>query len=329
MITPSIARQFIAGSLMLGAVAHLGCMTKKPEQDNLLELTMTESETRARLRKYVQVLAADIGGRSALRPESLLQSRNYIEGELKSFGYAPAHQEYETYGGTFYNIEAERNGGTKPEEIVVVGAHYDTAGGLPGANDNASGVAATLELARQFAHQHQARSIRWLFFANEEPPYFQGPGMGSYVYAKRCRDRHEKIKAMLSLETIGYYSETPGSQRYPIGFHPGYPDRGNFLGFVSNFRSARLLHQVVTSFRRGTPLPAQSAAAPASVPGIGWSDHWAFWEFGYRAIMVTDTAPYRYPYYHTAEDTPEKLDYGRIAQAVIGLAAAIREISSE
>ena len=130
---------------------------------------------------------------------------------------------------------------------------------------------------------------------------------------------------MLSLETIGYYSEKPGSQTYPVGLHPGYPNRG---GFVADLRSALLLRRVLKVFRRQTSLPAQGAAAPSSLPGVGWSDHWSFWQFGYRALMVTDTAPYRYPYYHTAEDTPDKLDYARIARAVTGLAAAVRELAS-
>src|SRR5205823_5642464 len=148
-----------------------------------------------------------------------------------------------------------------------------------------------------------------------------------YVYAKGCRDRNDKVTAMLSLETIGYYSEEAGSQSYPIGFHPGYPDRGDFLGFVSDLRSAGLLRHALKSFRAATSLPATGAAVPASIPGVGWSDHWSFWQFGYHAIMLTDTAPYRYPYYHTADDTPEKLDYDRLSRALTGIAAIVKEIA--
>lgn len=228
---------------------------------------------------------------------------------------------------TFANIEAEIPGVQHPEKILVVGAHYDTAGNLPGANDNGSGVAATLELAHSFAGSKPGRTIRWLFFANEEPPFFQTQAMGSYVYAKRCRERNENIAAMLSLETIGFYTDQPGSQTYPVGFHPGYPDRGNFLGFVADFQSVLLLRRALKTFRAATPLPAEGAAAPRSVPGIGWSDHWSFWEFGYRGLMLTDTAPFRYPYYHSAEDTPEKLDYARLADAVQGIAAVVHDLS--
>jgi hypothetical protein len=316
-------------ALVTIAVTQESSMSSKRNKHLLSPLSPAEVEIRDRVRKLVQVLATDIGGRDAVRYENLRKAAEYIEDQLRSLGYCPLRQTYTFAGQSFDNIEAESRGKDEAEAIVVIGAHYDTAGGLPGANDNASGVAATLELARQFAHEPQARSIRWVFFVNEEPPYFQTPEMGSYVHAKRCRERKEKITAMLSLETIGYYSDKPGTQSYPIGFHPGYPDRGDFLGFVANFRSAPLLRVALKSFRSATSLPAEGAAAPAAIPGVGWSDHWSFWEFGYPALMLTDTAPYRYPYYHSAEDTPEKLDYERLARAVTGVAAIIRELASD
>lgn len=318
----------ILGSLaMVGGLYRTG-MLGKSDKHVLTPLTPDESNTRDRLRKHVQMLAGTIGGRNAVRYQELGEAAHYIQEQLRASGYYPVRQTYTANSQAFTNVEAELSGTQKSDSIVVVGAHYDTAGGLPGANDNASGVAATLELAAQFAGKAQARSIRWVLFANEEPPYFQTPAMGSYVYAKRCQERKERITAMLSLETIGYYSEKPGTQSYPVGLHPGYPDRGDFLGFVADIRSSLLLRRTLKAFREGTSLPAQGAAAPASIPGIGWSDHWSFWQFGYRALMVTDTAPYRYPYYHSAEDTPEKLDYDRMARATAGLAAAIRELAS-
>jgi Zn-dependent M28 family amino/carboxypeptidase len=293
----------------------------------LAPLTVAEAETRDRLRRHVEVLARDIGGRSAGRYFQLREAAEYIHGQLQSFGYAPERQTYEVDGLAFENISATLNGKAESDKVFVFGAHYDTAGGLPGANDNASGVAATLELAHNFAHEAQTDSIRWAFFANEEPPYFRTPAMGSYVYAKRCRAQRENIAGMLSLETIGYYSEVPGSQTYPLKFHPRLPDQGDFLGFVADIRSALLWRRVVRTFRKNTSLPAEGTIAPAGIPGIGWSDHWAFWQFGYRAVMVTDTAPYRYPYYHTSEDTPEKLDYDRMARAVTGLDAVVRGLA--
>ena len=291
-------------------------------------LTTSELDSRNRIRAHVQMLAETIGGRDAVHYDGLQRAASYIEDELRSHGYMVDRQSFSVAGREFGNIEAEQRGTADPRNIVIVGAHYDTTDGLPGANDNGSGVAAGLELARKFAWQNHGNSIRWLFFANEEPPYFQTPAMGSYVYAKRCRERGERVIAMLSLETIGYYSDESGSQSYPIGFHPGYPDRGDFLGFVADLRSAGLLRRALKSFRNATSLPATGAAAPALIPGVGWSDHWSFWQCGYKALMLTDTAPYRYPYYHTAEDTPEKLDYDRLARAFTGIAAIVNDFGS-
>ena len=296
-------------------------------QHSLTPLTPSEVAIRDRIRSHVQMLAVTIGGRDAVRYDALRRAARYIEAELRSYSYTPEQQLFSAAGKQFENIEAEQRGTEHATNIVVIGAHYDTAGGLPGANDNGSGVAAGLELARMFRNQKRRTTIRWVFFANEEPPYFQTPAMGSYVYAKRCRERGENIVAMLSLETIGYYSDQAGSQSYPLGFHPGYPNRGNFLGFVADLKSAGLLRKAPKSFRGATSLPAEGAAAPALIPGVGWSDHWAFWQFGYRALMLTDTAPFRYPYYHTAEDTPEKLDYDRLARAFTGIAAAVSELA--
>jgi Zn-dependent M28 family amino/carboxypeptidase len=292
---------------VVGGFMYLTNMPGRPRPAALL--TTEEQQTVERLRKHVEVLASDVRGRAS-----------YVEAQLRAFGYEPELHRYDSY----VNIAAELRGS---DEIVIIGAHHDTAGGLPGANDNGSGVAATLELARAYAGNPFKKTVRWLFFANEEPPYFQTELMGSWVYARRCRERNERISAMLSLETIGYYSSEPGSQKYPVGFHPGYPDRGDYLGFVSDVKSAPLLRRVVKAFREGTSLPSQGAAAPNAIAGVGWSDHWSFWQFGYRAVMVTDTAPYRYPYYHTRQDTAEKLDYQSMARAITGLKTVVRRLA--
>jgi len=301
-------------------------MAETRARHSLAPLTVEELSIQRRIEAHVRVLAGDIGGRNAVNVDGLKKAAGYIEAQLRSFGFIPRSQPFSFAGQTFENIEAEKQGSRNPKEMVVVGAHYDTAGDLPGANDNASGVAACLELARLFAGKNHGRTLRWLLFTNEEPPSFQTHGMGSYVYAKRCRERSDDIVVMLSLETIGYYSDVPGSQSYPVGFHPGYPDRGDFLGFVADIKSAPLLRSALKSFRGATSLPAEGAAAPAFIPGIGWSDHWSFWQFGYRALMLTDTAPYRYPHYHAAEDTPDKLDYERLTRAFTGIAAVVADL---
>jgi len=217
------------------------------------------------------------------------------------------------------NIEAVVAGSAAPGEIVVVGAHYDSVRGCPGANDNGTGVAAVLELASRFAGSSRRRTIRFVAFVNEEPPWFQTPAMGSAVYANAARARGDRIVGMLSLETMGYYSDERGSQTYPPPLNLLYPDVGNFIGFVSNVRSARLLRRAARAFTARTPFPMRSAAAPAAIPGVGWSDQWSFWQAGYPGLMVTDTAPYRYPWYHTAQDTPDKISADRLAVVVDGL----------
>jgi hypothetical protein len=162
---------------------------------------------------------------------------------------------------------------------------------------------------------------------NEEPPHFQSTDMGSVRYARRCRERGENVVAMLSLETIGYFSEREGSQKYPFPLSYFYPSQGNFIGFVGNRASRQLVRDVVGSFRTHARFPSEGAVLPAALPGVGWSDHWAFWQSGYPAVMVTDTAPFRNPNYHEASDLPDTLDYDRFARVVAGLEKVIAELS--
>jgi Zn-dependent M28 family amino/carboxypeptidase len=208
--------------------------------------------------------------------------------------------------------------------------------GSPGANDNGSGVAAVLALAQRFAAREAERSptrrtpnktLRFVAFVNEEPPYFLSGEMGSQVYAGRCKERGDKISAMISLETIGYFSDAPHSQTYPSpGLGLLYPKVGNFIGFVSNVKSGALLHRVIALFRQHAKIPSEGASLPAFIPGVSWSDQWSFWQHGYPAIMITDTAPFRYPYYHSSNDTPDKLDYDRFTLVVSGMEKVIQDL---
>jgi Zn-dependent M28 family amino/carboxypeptidase len=273
------------------------------------------------------MLAGTIGERHLWSYGALEQAAQYISTQLTAPGYTPRRQTFELAKLPLSNVEAVLQGTTHGAEIVVVGAHYDTVAGCPGANDNATGVAAVLELAQRFSGRRQPRTIRFVAFVNEEPPFFQTEHMGSAVYANALRSDDERVVGMLSLETMGYYSEERGSQRYPAPMATVYPDVGNFIGFVANVASARLLWRARRAFKRRTSFPLQSATVPAAIPGVGWSDHWAFWQAGYPAMMVTDTAPYRYPWYHTADDTPEKVDYDRLAHVVDGLETVIEAIA--
>lgn len=303
----------------VGALIYLFNMPDVSYHGPLPPLSEEGRHLRDHLRRHVTTLAGTIGGRSVSRYSGLQASATYLKDQLAAQGFRVGEQVFTVQGQEVRNIEVERQGTNKPDEIVVIGAHYDTTGNLPGANDNATGTAAVLEIARYFRDKAADRSLRLVLFVNEEPPYFQTDAMGSLVYARRCRERKENIVAMLSLETLGYYSDEPSSQQYPAGLQAGLPDAANFIGFVSNVSSAQLLRRVVRHFRSTTRFPAEGAAAPDHIPGVGWSDHWSFWQQGYPAVMVTDTAPYRYPYYHTAEDTPDKIDYDRLARVVRGL----------
>jgi Zn-dependent M28 family amino/carboxypeptidase len=281
-----------------------------------------------RLRRHVDALASEIGERNVWRYAALRRAAEYIESELRGCGYPASRQTYEVSRLPVDNIEATLEGSSPAAGLIVLGAHYDTVGECPGANDNGTGIAALLELARRLATAPQQRTIKFVAFVNEEPPFFQTPQMGSVVYANAARARGDQIAGMLSLETMGYYSNERGSQEYPVEAMRGlYPDVGNFIGFVSNEESRELLDRAARAFQSRSSLPLQAAAMPAGLPGAGWSDHWSFWQAGYSALMVTDTAPWRYPWYHTPEDTADKIDFEKLADVVDGLEAAVRAIA--
>ena len=291
-------------------------------------LTGAEVEIQGRLERHVWALAGQIGERSLRRGGSLDEAARYLRGILSGLGLAVEAQEFEVGGTKVVNLESALGGGGPDDEILIAGAHYDSVAGCPGANDNATGAAAVLELARLLAHERLPRTLRFVLFVNEEPPYYLGDAMGSRRYARRCRARGERIAAMLCLETIGYYSDAPGGQRYPFPLGLVYPSTGNFVGFVGNVASRDLVRRCIRSFRRSTAFPSEGVAAPGWMAGVGWSDHSSFWEQGYPAVMVTDTALFRYAPYHTTEDTPEKIRYGCMARVVAGLARVMSDLAT-
>ncbi len=284
-----------------------------------------ERALEANLRVHVAAVASR--EHNLEHPAELEAAARAIERALERLRYTVAAQRFATGLGEVRNIEVEIPGGARRDEIVLAGAHYDSVSGAPGANDNGSGVAALIELARLMRGAALERTLRLVWFVNEEPPYYKGEDMGSRRYARRSRERGERIVAMFSLETIGWYSEQPGSQRYPFPLGLFYPSRGDFLAFVANLGSRTLLHEAIAAFRRRAEFPSEGVAAPAFIPGVDWSDHASFWEQGYPALMLTDTAPYRYPFYHTAQDTPDKVDYARLARVVHGLQGMLIELA--
>ncbi len=274
------------------------------------------------------VLATEYSGRSVFHPSRYEASAAYLFGRLADAGLEPRREAFRTrdIGAPSVNIVADIPGTSAADEIVVVGAHYDAVMGQPGADDNASGCAAVVELARML--EPGARTVRLVLFANEEPPHFMTGDMGSHVHAEAASAAGERIVAMVSLEMLGYYDTTPGSQKYPPGIGMLYPDTGDFIAFVGLTRDRGLVKRAVGTFRETTAFPAYGAALPAGVPGVAFSDHWSFAEFGYPAIMATDTAMFRNPHYHRDTDTPETLDYERMARVTEGIARVVAELAS-
>ncbi len=308
------------GGLALAVGATLGYMIAMPGASYagaLPPLTGEERSLAERLQAHVEQLAKSERNRDLATPA------RYIAQAFERHGLAARMQAFESGGRTVHNIEVQAAG----EALVVVGAHYDTVPGSPGADDNASGVAALIELAALLGPERLP--IRFVAFANEEMPYFLGDEMGSFASARRSRERGEKLRAMLSLEMLGYYRDAPRSQSYPPPLGLFYPDRANFIAFVGDLGARSLVRQVVKSFRKNAAFPSEGVAAPSFVPGVTWSDHWSFRRHGYPALMVTDTAFNRYPHYHLPSDTPEKLDYERLARVTLGLVGVLRELATE
>lgn len=321
----------VYGTLILGVLAYGAFATWMPGtsfQGDRPPPTPAERELESRLRAHVDALATIIGPRNVDRDGSLPRAREYLEGVLRSWTSTGAHlslEDLEPAGAGAQNIVFEVTG--KGPSIVVVGAHYDSCDTSPGANDNATGVAATLELARAFASKPAPSTVRFVLFANEEPPFFKYPGMGSRATAQNAKRRADPIVAMLALETIGFYTDEPDSQHYPWPVGLLYPSRGNFLAFVGDLGSRSLVYEAIDAFRKSTPFPSEGAALPATFPGVDWSDHWSFRQAGYPAIMITDTAVYRDPNYHKVTDTAEHLNYDALARVAAGLEMVVRHLA--
>jgi len=321
-----------AAIVLLVVIATVGwwTMIRMPGESYHGELPAADDDLTSlaeELRRDVEHLSVKIGERNVYnRPEALQQAADYIAAQFVAAEYEVRRQEYRVSDCDCHNLEVEIRGTREPENIVVIGAHYDTVHGVPGANDNTSGAAAVLVLARRYSGRKTNRTLRFVAFVNEEPPYFQTRKMGSWVYARECRQQGDNVVAMLSLETIGYYSDRPGSQQYPAPFGLLYPSEGNFIAIVGNTGSRDLVGQVVATFRRSEKFPCEGGALPNAIPGIGFSDHWSFWQEGYPAAMVTDTAMFRYPYYHDPEDTIDKIDFDRTARVVRGLVHVIADL---
>ncbi|MEO5773308.1 MAG: M28 family peptidase [Sphingomicrobium sp.] len=319
----------ITAVIFMAPVLLFFWMTATPGRSfsgTLPPLTAEQSGLAVRLRTHVTAIGSK--PHNMEHPAALEEAAQYLERQLHSLGYLVHRQQ--VLAGT-RNLEVVVEPLEPSASTLIVGAHYDSAYDAPGANDNGTGTAAVLELARSLANVRGKAPVRvrLVLFVNEEPPHFQREGMGSLTYARALRRSGERVDGMLSLETMGYYSDAPGSQLYPFPLSLRYPDNGNFIAFVANLHSRPLERRALASFRKRAAFPSIGGAAPAFVQGIDWSDHWAFEQNGFNAIMVTDTAPFRYPYYHSPSDTPGKVDYARLSRVVRGLDAVIRTWQSD
>ncbi len=286
-----------------------------PTSDNLVQAKIEETEKN--LKAHVEVLAGVIGERHQQQPESLNTAISYIEHVFANHGYGINR---EIFDGKYFNISAKLNGKETGRKIII-GAHYDTVWLSPGADDNASGIAVLLELSNLLADQHLNRSIKFIAFANEEQPFAETDLMGSRHYAVNAIQNQEKIDFMISLEMMGYYSSAKGSQNYPKPLNWFYPDTGNFIAMVSNIPSATVLMRALRAYRAENLYPVQGLMMSEKlVPDIRRSDHAQFWDQGIPALMVTDTAFYRNPNYHSVGDLPRTLDYHSMAKVTHSLA---------
>ena len=331
-------------------VLQAGCATRHPGNRAAPE---SPAWVEANLRTVVWKLAGEIGERNLYRPENLERSATWIEQHLRTLGYEVRRQVidvdtnvFRCSAGTAYNLEAILVGTRYPEKNIIIGAHYDTKvaavgyrkrwpvfpdrPGTPGANDNASGVAALLSIARSFSSQPCARTVRFVFFANEEPPFFEQPAvMGSDWYARELKAKAVKVEAMLSFDVLGCYSRRPHKKRFWFASLAGLPPDPDYVAFVSDLPSWHQSKRWAQAYATGSSMTARTLAIPAISRRVGWSDDWAFWQHGMRAFCVTDTGFLRCDDYHELSDTPDRLDYAAFATVVWGLEGAIRQLAND
>ena len=270
-----------------------------------------------KLKRHVVKLSNEIGDRNISNYENLKKTADYIVVQFLSYGYNVTFQKYSVAGKEVKNIIALKTGSRFPNEIILLGAHYVSCFN-PGADDNASGISGLLELARMIANKKVDRTIEFIAFVNEEPPFFKTEVMGSRIYAKECKAENKNIRAIIVFDLIGFYSNKPFSQRYPVILGLFFPNKGNFIGVFGNFKSRYLARQITRIFKNNSSFPIASIALDF-IPGIDFSDHWSFWKEGYPAVMISDTAFLRHKNYHKNTDTWEKLNYKDMACVIEGI----------
>jgi Zn-dependent M28 family amino/carboxypeptidase len=277
----------------------------------------------ARLEVHVRMLSDTLVPRDESHPHMLDRAAAYVRREFEQAGGTVSEQPYDVDGKTYRNVIALF--GPDTAERIVVGAHYDSVtADVPAADDNASGVAGLIELAYWLGATSPRMQIELVAYTLEEGQHFRTQRMGSFVHARSLKQQGVPVRAMFSLEMLGFFSDAPNSQRHPYPLMElFYPTQGNFIAVVGKLNQPMVVRRVKAAMQAASLLPVYSINAPRSVPGIDFSDHRNYWEVGYDAVMITDTAFYRNPNYHTPRDTAETLDYQRMAGVVQGVYAAV------
>ena len=315
--------------LLLGLFGISGCTLQMPGKSFTgpqPPLTKSELIVEKHVKEDVEHLSS-LGPRQMLvAPQNLEATARFIEERFSAMGYETVSLPYQCRGQTVRNIEATLPGTDHDSAMLLIGAHYDSVRNTPGANDNASGVAAMLEIARMIKDMHPARTVRFVAFTNEEIPFFHTRHMGSIVYARLMRERGDHILGLINLDVLGYYSHERHSQRFPLPFRWFLPDIGDFVIIYGRTEDTGWIKQCVSYFRGNTPFPAQGASVPAWWPGAWSSDHAAFWRSGYPGIHVWSVA--RYPEIHSPRDTPDRLDYPDLARVTEGVGRLVEQFAN-
>jgi Zn-dependent M28 family amino/carboxypeptidase len=277
----------------------------------------------ARLKSHVEMLSQTLAPRDWTHPDALERCADYIARQFEEAGATVTFQPVEAEGRIYRNVIGRFGSGQGPR--FILGAHYDSCGTTPGADDNASGVAVLIELARLMGRELPDREVELVAYVLEEPPFFGTARMGSAVHAKELADSAVAVRGVLVLEMVGFFTETPGSQSYPLPLlRLLYPGRGNFAAVVGRWDQGDWIKSVKAGMKGTTALPVYSIRAPAALPGVDFSDHRNYWSYGYKALMVTDTAFYRNLAYHQQSDTADRLDYGRMADVAVAVFEVVR-----
>ena len=316
-----------AASAVVVFTLVLGHSTASGGSDPAATTPLDAAALEQRLKANVRHLAGTIGERNIGNFSKLEDAARWISEKWKAQGLAVREFPYTVEGHQCKNLEVDV-AGPAGAAIVLVGAHYDSVENCPGADDNATGVAAMLEISRALAKANVAARIRCVAFVNEEPPYFETDDMGSMVYARLAARRGDTIQDMLALETLGYFTDRKGSQEYPPLLSALYPDTGNFIGVVGDLVHADAVNRTADLLKKYARVPVERASLLAQIPGVSWSDHASFWASGYTGVMITDTAPFRNRNYHKPSDKPESLDYRRLGLLTAGLIETVRDLAS-